>query len=100
MRRGLESRIAGALEMMKWYHGTTEENMRSIRAAGLRKGTFVSSRLSVARSFAAARAGWNGSSPIVLSGDTATTKTRQDRSGRPEAVLLEKCHTFELMEIA
>lgn len=82
---------------MKWYHGTTEELMRSIRAHGLRKGTFVSPELAVARSFASLRSQWNGFRPVVLTGVADTSKTKLDRSGQAEAVLLADCRAVEIV---
>ena len=82
---------------MKWYHGTTEENMRSIRAVGVRKGTFVSVELADARSFASLRSRWNKQRPVVLTADSPTSKPRLDRSGQAEAVLLADCRRFQIV---
>lgn len=72
---------------MRWYHGTTKENLRSL-ARGLRKGTWVSPDDWVARFFAWRRALWNGETPVVLLGESKTTKTRKDRKGNRECQLL------------
>lgn len=70
------------------YHGTTKEQLRSIYAHGLRKGTYVSPDMETARWFAVERSKWNGQKPVVLLVIGHTDKVRPDRSGRNEARLI------------
>ena len=71
-----------------YFHGTTAEQLPSIRQHGLRKGTFVSPERGVAREFACERAGWNDRRPIVLRVEDGHLPIKKDRAGRPEARLL------------
>ena len=48
------------------YHGTTEENVRSIRAKGLLKGTYVTPTRTLAEAFALHRYMWNGERPVLI----------------------------------
>ena len=66
------------------YHGTTDEQLPSIRQHGLRKGTFCSPSQVIAFQFAQKRSLWNGRHPIVLVVKGKFTKVRLDRKGRPE----------------
>lgn len=72
-----------------FYHGTTQENIRSIRAKGLLKGSFVSPDYDVAEWFAVERSNWNGHTAIVLETRGPASEVTLDRHGRREARLLE-----------
>lgn len=83
---------------MDFYHGTTKDCLRSIRANGLHKGSFVSPDLGVARHFANARAEWNKQAPVVLClRNPKVSKITLDRHGRKEARLTASCLSFELV---
>lgn len=83
---------------MDWYHGTTKEKLPVLLSQGLRKGSFVSPDVAVARHFANERARHNGQAPIILAGTGQTSKSRKDRSGRPEAQLTRFCNVFRVVE--
>lgn len=82
---------------MQWFHATTEETIRSIRAVGLRKGTFVYVELADARRLASLRSQWNKQRPVVLTGPTPISKIKHDRTGTAEAVLLADCRSCRIV---
>lgn len=70
-----------------YYHGTTDETVRSIEANGLRKASFVTPDRTTAEGFARDRAGWNGRQPVVLAVKLTPKEVSPvtlDRSGRRE----------------
>lgn len=72
-----------------FYHGTTAEQLRSIKSNGLRKGTFVSPDRKTAEHFSRTRSEWNGQVPVVLVLDNPkTSPVTTDKSGRRECKLL------------
>jgi hypothetical protein len=81
-----------------YYHGTTNEQIRSILARGLRKGTFVTPQRSVAEIFARSRAAHNHGIPTIIAVRLKKPLILwMDRYGRLEARLLcdEKNVTIE-----
>lgn len=85
---------------MRLYHGTTIENLKSIKIHGLRRGTWCSPDFESASKYAKSRSKWNGYNPVIISLWANAKRIRINSKGEKECQTLKDITSFNVAQIS